>query len=104
MRRLRLPRLVPADLVGVETNRSSEVALGQTKCFPFLLAQGVPARVVMEVPGHSQIGVTMDLSTHVLPAVQDAAAAEKDRTLGPVGVKAALRDAEDLDSGHPGNT
>lgn len=33
-----------------------------------LLAQLVPARVVMEVLGHSQIGVTMNVYSHVMPA------------------------------------
>ncbi|HEX5493712.1 MAG TPA: site-specific integrase, partial [Mycobacteriales bacterium] len=33
-----------------------------------LLAQLVPARVVMEVLGHSQIGVTMNTYSHVMPA------------------------------------
>jgi integrase len=32
-----------------------------------LLARGVPARVVMEVLGHSQIGVTMNIYSHVMP-------------------------------------
>jgi integrase len=32
-----------------------------------LLAQGVPARVLMEVLGHSQIGVTMNIYSHVMP-------------------------------------
>jgi integrase len=53
-------------------------------CASLLLAQGVPARVVMEVLGHSQISVTMDLYTHVLPGVQQVAAAEMERAIGPV--------------------
>src|SRR5262249_43866993 len=46
-----------------------------------LLAQGVPPRVVMEVLGHSQIGVTMNTYSHVVPALVDAAAAAVDRVL-----------------------
>lgn len=43
-------------------------------CASLLLAQRVPPRVVMEVLGHSQIGITMDLYSHVMPgALQDAA-------------------------------
>lgn len=38
-------------------------------CATVLLAQGVPARVVMEMLGHSQISVTMNTHTHVLPAL-----------------------------------
>ncbi len=43
-------------------------------CATVLLAQGVPARVVMEMLGHSQISVTMNTYTHVLPALQQEAA------------------------------
>ena len=46
-----------------------------------LLAQGVPARVVMDILGHSQIAVTMDIYSHVLPAMQDDAAERMNRVL-----------------------
>lgn len=39
-----------------------------------LLAQSVPARVVMEMLGHSQIGVTMNIYSHVMPTQLAAAA------------------------------
>jgi integrase len=43
-------------------------------CATLLLAQGVSPRVVMEVLGHSQISLTMNTYTHVLPELrQDAA-------------------------------
>lgn len=43
-------------------------------CASLLLAQGVPARVVMDVLGHSQLSVTTDLYSHVMPtALRDAA-------------------------------
>jgi integrase len=38
-------------------------------CASLLLAQGVPPRVVMDVLGHSQIAITMDLYSHVMPTV-----------------------------------
>ncbi len=38
----------------------------------FLLAEGTPARVVMELLGHSQIGITMNTYAHVLPALSSA--------------------------------
>ncbi|QNN54972.1 tyrosine-type recombinase/integrase [Nocardioides mesophilus] len=38
-----------------------------------LLAQGVPARVVMEILGHSQIGVTLNTYTHVDPELNRVA-------------------------------
>ena len=36
----------------------------------FLLAIGVPAKVVQELLGHSQISMTMDTYSHVLPSMQ----------------------------------
>ena len=42
-----------------------------------MLVQGVPMRVVMETLGHSQISLTMNTYSHVMPALQKAAA---DRT------------------------
>jgi integrase len=39
-----------------------------------LLAQNVPARVVMEVLGHSQISLTMNTYTHVAPQLSREAA------------------------------
>lgn len=46
-----------------------------------LLAQSVAPRVVMDVLGHSQIGVTMNTYSHVVPALVDAAASAVDRAL-----------------------
>jgi integrase len=57
-------------------------------CASLLLAQGVPARVVMDILGHSQITVTLDIYSHVLPVMQDDAATRMDgvlRTFGPRG-------------------
>lgn len=39
-----------------------------------LLAQGVSPRVIMEVLGHSQISLTLNTYSHVLPVLQDDAA------------------------------
>jgi integrase len=39
-----------------------------------MLAQGVPARVVMETLGHSQISLTLNTYSHVVPALQREAA------------------------------
>jgi integrase len=42
-------------------------------CASLLLAEGVAPRVVMEILGHSQISITMDTYSHVMPALsQDA--------------------------------
>ncbi len=50
-------------------------------CASFLLAQGIPAREVMEVLGHSQIGTTMNLYTHIMPAMHQEAADRMDELL-----------------------
>lgn len=51
-------------------------------CASMLLAQGVPARVVMDVLGHSQLAMTTDLYSHVLPTALREAADAMDRALG----------------------
>jgi len=50
-------------------------------CASFLLAQGVHPRVVMETLGHSQIALTMNTYSHVLPALQREAAERMDSVL-----------------------
>jgi len=46
-----------------------------------LLAQNVPARVVMEILGHSQIALTMNTYSHVAPEVSREAAERMARAL-----------------------
>jgi integrase len=47
-----------------------------------LLAQGVHARSVMEVLGHSQISLTMNTYAHVIPTVLRDAADKMQAALG----------------------
>ncbi|HEY6418687.1 MAG TPA: site-specific integrase [Candidatus Binataceae bacterium] len=47
----------------------------------FLLAQGVHPRVVMEILGHSQISLTMNTYSHVLPSGMREAADKMDAVL-----------------------
>lgn len=47
-------------------------------CASLLLAQGVHPRVVMDILGHSQISLTMDTYSHVIPALQREAASQMD--------------------------
>ena len=47
-----------------------------------LYAQGVPLRSIMEVLGHSQISLTANLYTHIMPALQKDAADRMDAILG----------------------
>jgi integrase len=46
-----------------------------------LLAQGVDPRTIMETLGHSQISLTLNTYSHVLPALQEAAASKMDAIL-----------------------
>jgi len=46
-----------------------------------LHAQGVDPRTIMEILGHSQISLTLNTYTHVLPALQRDAARQMDRAL-----------------------
>jgi integrase len=43
-----------------------------------LIAQGVHPRTVMEILGHSQIAITMNLYGHTLPELHDEAAEKMD--------------------------
>ena len=53
-----------------------------------LQVQGVNARVVMEILGHSQISLTLNTYSHVLPSLQRDAAALMDAILGDRAVSA----------------
>ncbi|MEY9944708.1 tyrosine recombinase XerC [Kitasatospora sp. GAS1066B] len=50
-------------------------------CATLLVACGVPPRVVMEILGHSQIGLTMNVYTHVAQETQREALGNMDRLL-----------------------
>jgi integrase len=51
-------------------------------CVTLLLAKGVPDRVITEVLGHAEIGVTMNTYAHVLPVLRQEAADAKDELFG----------------------
>ncbi len=51
-------------------------------CATLLLAQGVPARVVQDILGHSAIYVTMDIYSHVMPSMREDAARAMDSIFG----------------------
>ena len=50
-------------------------------CATLLVAAGVAPRVVMEILGHSQISITMDVYTHVVQDTQREAISHMDRLL-----------------------
>lgn len=51
-------------------------------CATLMLTEGINPRVVMEMLGHSQVSLTLDTYSHVLPSMQDEAAARMDAALG----------------------
>ena len=51
-------------------------------CATMLLSQGVPQRTLMEILGHSQISLTMNTYSHVLPEMTRAAIGVMDSILG----------------------
>ena len=50
-------------------------------CASFMLAAGASPRTVMKTLGHSQIGLTMNTYTHVLPEIERAAIDAAARTI-----------------------
>jgi integrase len=47
-----------------------------------LFANRIPAKVVQEMLGHSDVGMTLDVYSHVLPEMQAEAAESLDNLLG----------------------
>ncbi len=64
-------------------HRSPRIRLHDTRhgCATILFAAGVAPRVVMEILGHSQIAVTMNVYTHVSEETQREALGHMDRLL-----------------------
>ena len=52
-------------------------------CASLLLSEGVPARVIMEILGHSQISLTMNTYSHVMPGATEAAAKAMQKLFDP---------------------
>jgi integrase len=50
-------------------------------CATLLLVQGVSPRVVMEVLGHSDVGMTLNTYSHVVPQLKREAADRMDEIL-----------------------
>ncbi len=50
-------------------------------CASLLLSQGTSPRMIMEILGHSQIATTMDIYSHIMPAMREEAARQMDDLL-----------------------
>jgi integrase len=61
-------------------------------CATLLLVQGVSPRVVMEILGHSEIAITMDTYSHVVPELQRDAAKRMDLLLSKPSAPAKERE------------
>ena len=78
----------PPTLGSVFRNRAAKMGLPVTlhglrhTHASLLLKAGVPAKVVSERLGHSQISITMDLYSHVMPGMQQEAAKKLEDLLG----------------------
>ncbi len=46
-----------------------------------MLASGIHPKVASERLGHSKVGITLDLYSHVMPGMQEDAAAKMDAAL-----------------------
>jgi len=51
-------------------------------CATLLLGSGVNPKIVSEMLGHSTVAITLDLYSHVLPTMQEAAASALETALG----------------------
>jgi hypothetical protein len=65
-----------------------------------LLSAGVHPKVVSELLGHTEIGITLNLYSHVIPGLQERAAAAFDELLAEHG-PAAAKDGATYDGGAP---
>jgi integrase len=61
-----------------------------------LLTQGVHPRVVMELLGHSSIVVTMNIYSHLVPALRKDAADQMEGILNPVATTVATKSGNPL--------
>jgi len=80
--RRQMPRL--ATPIDPGRGRASAAALPRSSplmCDAASLVQGVSARVVMDVLGHSRIGLTMNTYSHVIPDLRREAAARIQQVL-----------------------
>jgi len=63
------------DAAGIKNLRFHDL---RHSCASFLLAHGVPIKMISEMLGHSSTAFTMDIYAHVLPKLQREAAAQMD--------------------------
>jgi integrase len=78
------------DAAGIKNLRFHDL---RHSCASFLLAHGVPVKMISELLGHSSSAFTMDVYGHVLPKLQQQAATEMDAIIE--GARKALTEREE---------
>ena len=66
-----------------------------------MLQQGVHPKVVQERLGHSNISLTLNTYSHVLPVLQDEVAHKMDELLTPIDVSEQLKKVQELQAIYP---
>ncbi len=74
-------------LAGLSTMRYHDLRHGAAS---LMAAQGIPARVAMEILGHSQISTTLNIYTHIAPELQKEATEKVADALWPIEKDTAL--------------
>ena len=72
------------------------------ECASLLLAQGVAPRVVMETLGHSQISLTLDTYSHLIPELGRQAARRMDELLAIEPAAPSVAEGSGQGSGRSG--
>ena len=65
-----------------------------------MLQQGVHPKIVQERLGHSDITLTLNTYSHVLPAMQEEAASKLDELLTPIDVSRQLKSIEEQEASY----
>ncbi|HEX8991807.1 MAG TPA: hypothetical protein VF784_09020 [Anaerolineales bacterium] len=60
-----------------------------------MLEQGVHPKIVSERLGHSDVSLTLNIYSHLLPAMQDQAAEKLDQLMTPIDVSDAIKKIEE---------
>ena len=63
-----------------------------------MLQQGTHPKIVQERLGHSDISLTLNTYSHVLPSMQEEAAEKMDEILVPIDVSESLKKVEEQSS------
>ena len=66
------------DAAGIKDFRFHDL---RHSCATFLLAQGVPVKMISEILGHSSSSFTMDIYAHAMPKLQEEASKQMDSVL-----------------------